>query len=347
VSGPGVVVRADASVAIGLGHAMRCLALAQALADERGGRAVFLLADPPAPIAERAAREGIEVAALVAPPGGPDDAAETLALARDRGAAWVVADGYHLDGGYQRALVDGGARVLALDDHGHAGEYHAHLVLNQNLGATEAPYARRAPYTRLLLGHRHVLLRREFRTWNGGERAVPERARRVLVTLGGSDPDDVSSRVVAALAAVDGPLDVSVLIGGANPHRASLERAAAGSPHAVELATDVLDVPERMARADLAIAAAGGSSWELARVGTPQVAVVLADNQRPAGRALADAGVAVQLGWHADATAGAIAAAVGGLAGDAERRAGLSRRGRALIDGQGARRVLDAMADVA
>src|SRR5215211_6709934 len=138
-----MLVRADASAAIGMGHAMRCLALAQALGDEQGRRTVFLMADPPGAFAERAAPDGIPVAALEAAPGGEEDAAATLALAAQHGAEWVVVDGYHFDGGYQRALVAGGARVLAFDDHGHAGTYHADLVLNQNLGAGPEPYARR------------------------------------------------------------------------------------------------------------------------------------------------------------------------------------------------------------
>jgi UDP-2,4-diacetamido-2,4,6-trideoxy-beta-L-altropyranose hydrolase len=338
VSAPRILVRTDAGVAIGLGHAMRCLALVQALADECGGTAEFLMLDPPPAFAARAAREGAAVSDMQ---GSVPDAAETAR--RAEGADWVVLDGYHFDGGYQRALVDAGLKLLAFDDHGHAGSYPAHLVLNQNLGAGPEPYADRAPYTRLLLGPRHALLRREFRVWEGAPRSVPAVARRLLVTLGGSDPDNVSARVLAALEDVGGPLQVQVLIGGANPHREALEHAAAACPHPVELAVDVLDVAERMAWADLAVAAAGGSSWELARVGTPQIAIVLADNQRPAGRALGEQGLAVSLGWHADVSEGDVAGAVAGLAADAARREDLSRRGQELIDGRGALRVLGAM----
>jgi UDP-2,4-diacetamido-2,4,6-trideoxy-beta-L-altropyranose hydrolase len=329
-----MVVRADASVAIGLGHAMRCLTLAAAA----GEPAPMLMADPPEAITARTDA----VAPLRAAPGTPADAAETIAFARARGADWAVVDGYHFDGDYQQALVDAGLRVLAFDDHGHAGRYAAHLVLNQNLGASEALYADRAPYTYLLLGLRYVLLRPEFR--GAPRRDIAPRARRVLISLGGSDPDDVSTRVLTALERVPGPLEVQVLIGGANPHGASLERAAARSPHAVELVRDARDVAARMRWADLAVAAAGGSAWELASVGTPQVSVALADNQRPAAAALAQAELAVVLGWHAEATDAAIAEAVASLARDPERRARLSARGQELIDGRGAERVLAAMA---
>jgi UDP-2,4-diacetamido-2,4,6-trideoxy-beta-L-altropyranose hydrolase len=340
-SPPRLLVRADADAAIGLGHVMRCLALAQALADECGGEAEFVMSSPQPAFTARAVREGMVVRALDAAAGGVEDAAETAR--RADGADWVVLDGYHFDGGYQRALVDAGLKLLAVDDHGHAGSYPAQLVLNQNFGAGPEGYGDRAPYTRLLLGPRHTLLRREFRSWPGTARSTPPVARRVLVTMGGSDPDNLSARVLAGLGDVAGPLEVQVLIGGANPHREALERAAAACPHPVRLAVDVLDVPERMAWAEVAVTAAGGSSRELACVGTPQIAIVLADNQRPAGRALGEQGLAESLGWHEDVSAGDIASAVAGLAADARRREELSRRGRELIDGRGALRVLGAM----
>jgi UDP-2,4-diacetamido-2,4,6-trideoxy-beta-L-altropyranose hydrolase len=331
-----VVVRTDASVAIGLGHAMRCLALTAAL---DGGRAVFVMAGVPAAFAARARDATLVV--LAAEPGTPDDADETARLARAEGVDWVVVDGYQFGGDYQQRLVDAGLQVLVLDDHGHASRYPAHLVLNQNFGAGPEPYARRAPHTRLLLGPRYALLRSEFR--DVPERAVAERAERVLVTLGGSDPDNVSTHVLAGLAAVPRPLEVQVLIGGANPYRPALEQAAAASAHDVTLVADARDVAARMAWADIAVAAAGGTARELACVGTPQISIVLADNQRPAGSALAEAGLAVGLGWHADVTEAAIGASVAALIDDAPRRAMLAARGRELIDGRGAQRVLEAM----
>ena len=133
-----------------------------------------------------------------------------------------------------------------------------------------------------------------------------------------------------------------MIAGAGNPHLAALERAAAALDSA-DLVVDARDMPRRMAWADLAVTAAGSTSWELARVGTPQIAIVLADNQRPIARGLTDAGLAVSLGWHADVTDDRIADAVAALVGDAGRRDELSRRGRELVDGRGASRVVAAM----
>jgi UDP-2,4-diacetamido-2,4,6-trideoxy-beta-L-altropyranose hydrolase len=341
-----MLVRTDGSPSIGMGHAMRCLALAEAH-HETGGQSVFLMAEPPDAFARRASSRGAEVRPLTGPLGSAEDLARTLAVADAVGAGWIVLDGYHFDGDYQAGLISAGARVLALDDHGQAGRYSAQLVLNQNAGAEERLYRDRGPGTRLLLGPRFALLREEFRLWSASRPTVPARVRRVAVTLGGSDPDNVSDRVLEGLAAVPGPLEVLLLIGAANPHLTALEDAAKRCPHPVEVLVDVRDMAGRLGGADLAVAAAGVTALELARVGTPHLAIVLADNQLPGAEALARDGIVVNLGWQADVTAESIGAAVAALADDAERRAEMSRRGRELVDGRGAERVLAAMGLIA
>lgn len=343
MSANSLLFRADASSAIGMGHAMRCLALAETYSATAGGRSVFLMARPLPAFTERAGGAGAEVRALAAPPGSAGDVNETLATAADLGTDWLVLDGYQFDGAFQAALVDAGHRVLALDDHGHAGRYHAELILNQNAGADPALYREREPATRLLLGPKYALLREEFGRWSGQHRAAPARARRVVVTLGGSDPDNVSARVIKGLAAVPGPFEILMLVGPANSHGAALEREAAASPHRVHVVSDVRDMAERLAWADLAVTAAGSTVLELACVGTPQVLIVLADNQAPGAAAMVRDGLAVSLGRQESVAPDAIAAAVGAVAGDAARRTEFSRRSRELVDGRGATRVLAAM----
>ncbi len=341
--GPVLVIRADASPAIGTGHAMRCLALAEVFAQETRGHAIFLMAPPGDAFTARAAAAGAEVRPLAAPAASDGDRQETAAISRAVGASWVVLDSYAFDGDFQAGLVADGHRVLALDDHGHAGHYAAQLVLNPNPGADAALYRERRPHTRLLLGPQFALLRDEFRGWSVPRPAVAPRARRVVITFGGSDPDNVSLRVLDGLAAVAGPLEVVLLVGAANPHQAALRAAAERSPHPVQIAIDVRAMAPCLAAADLAVAAAGGTLLELARVGTPQIAIVVADNQEPGAAAVARAGAAINLGWHADLDAAAIAAEVSALADDSERRNELSRRGLAIADGRGALRVLAAM----
>ena len=338
-----LILRADASAPMGTGHVMRCLALAQAWQDA-GGRAVYASAQCPAPLAERLRGEGVGVAAVGAAPGGDEDARATALLAGREGARWVVTDGYHFGAAYQRALKVAGLRLLFVDDAGHAGHYSADLVLNQNVYAGEEFYAAREPGTRLLLGTRYALLRREFRRWAGRSREVPEVARRVLVTMGGGDAPNVTLKALRGVELAESePLSVTVLVGGGNPHRGELAAFAARSRHRVELKRGAADMPEMMAGADVALTGGGTTCLELALMGLPFIIFVLADNQAPGAGWLAEQQAAVNLGSHEHVTPEQVAGALGRLSRDAPARAEMSRRGRSLVDGLGAVRVVREM----
>jgi UDP-2,4-diacetamido-2,4,6-trideoxy-beta-L-altropyranose hydrolase len=325
---------------MGTGHVMRCLALAQGWQDA-GGRAAFVQAESASTLEERIRSFRMEVIPLTAQPGSEQDARQTADLACQVGASWIVLDGYHFDANYQRLLVDTGQRVLTIDDHGHAESYPANVVLNQNLHACATLYPCKGPQTRLLLGTRYVLLRREFSGWRGRPEVAREAARRVLVTLGGSDPENVTLRVIGALEEVTVPnLEVAVVAGAANPHLPALRRAIDASTRRVELLLDVADMPALMAAADVALAAAGTTSWELAFMGVPSILLVLADNQAAGADGLARAGAALSLGPAAGLDLRDLVGALEALLRNREHRRAMADRARSLVDGRGTERVV-------
>ena len=328
---------------MGTGHVMRCLALAQAWQDA-GGRAAFVSAECPPPLADRLRGEGAAVIDIRAEPGGAEDARLTARRAEREGARWISADGYHFGAEYQRALKAAGSRLLFVDDEAHAGQYCADLVLDQNGYACEDLYASREPWTRLLLGTRYALVRREFRRWAGRRLEVPDVARRVLVTMGGGDSANVTLKVLRGLELIRAdPMRVTVLVGGGNPHYGELNGFAKGSRHQVDLIEGTADVPDLMAEADLAVTGGGTTCLELALMGLPYIILVLADNQAAGARWLAAQQGAANLGRHDLLSPEQIADALGRLARDPQARAEVARRGQSLVDGKGALRVVGEM----
>lgn len=333
-----LLFRVDASRAIGTGHAMRCLALAQAAHDAGYGTA-FLSAELPDAIRKRITNEGALVRMLPGKPYGSEDAQETAAIASELDTKLVVVDGYNFDAAYQSMLKEADCTVLFLDDYGHASSYDAQLVLNQNIYADETHYAKRAKDTRLLLGPRYCLLRREF-----GERRAAEKsagtAVRLLLTLGGADPDNATGTVLMALHAVEVPLEVTVVIGGGNPHRQELEALMKKLPFPVNVVVDALDMPRLMAEADIAVCAGGSTCYELAFMLVPMMTIVLADNQKAVAAALEKQGCSVNLGPLKTLDGAKVARAVSDLAGDAQKRRMMSRACASIVDGEGTGRVL-------
>jgi len=332
-----MLIRADASPAIGGGHVMRCLALAKAW-QNAGGRVSWLMAESIPTLEERLLREDIPCTRMPSAPGSMPDASQTIAEAHRLDAAWVVVDGYRFAPDYIRTLKERGLRVLFLDDDGRFDSYPADVVLNQNISASPMMYANREAFTRLLLGSVYVPLRPEFQAKRPRREQAPK-GRKILVTMGGSDPENITEKVVQALARAD--LELKVVIGGGNPRRDELTRLAESISSKIEIEWSPDNMAPLMQRADIAISAAGSTCWELAYMGLPAIVIPSSIDQQSIALGLAEQGVALNLGWHANLSEEAVHDAAIGLLHDHKRRVSMSERGRKLIDGQGAARVVE------
>jgi UDP-2,4-diacetamido-2,4,6-trideoxy-beta-L-altropyranose hydrolase len=293
----------------------------------------------------RLAEEDVAHASVDASPGSDADAAATIATAREAGADWIVVDGYAFGAQYQHRLRESGHRLLFVDDYGHAEHYAAHVVLNQNIDADASLYARREADTELLLGPTYAMLRKEFWDWRDPRRHPRRDAQRVLVTLGGVDPDNLTTLVVDALnrnfARTD--VQITVVVGGSNPNDARIQAAAAEAEAQIDLRRNVTNMASLMSESDVAVSAGGSTCWELAFMGIPTVIVVLADNQRGIARGLHDANTAVNLGWHTSVDGTDVAEAVERLLLDDERRLQMAENAQALVDGRGVERIVQTL----
>jgi len=321
-----VVIRSDGSSAIGLGHVMRSLALAQALRDGDDDVTLVTAGNLGAVFAQWE-REGATVRSLDAEIGSSEDASLTTGIAQQVGAAWLVVDGYAFDHAYRSALGQE-PRLLLLDDHG-AARLRATLIVNGNFFARAAMYP--SVGASLLLGPRYAMLRREFR-----DAVRPERDGPIVLSLGGADPEQRTAPLLEALSARG--LRGRVVIG---PH----QRARAGlRTLATSLGWEPVEAPSSMATllasAEMAIVGSGTTTLECAALGVPMVAVPIAANQAPVAAALEELGLAaVGDGDNPEGVAEAAAA----LAADAPRRTAMADAGPHLVDGRGALRVASSM----
>jgi UDP-2,4-diacetamido-2,4,6-trideoxy-beta-L-altropyranose hydrolase len=338
-----LIFRADATPQIGAGHVMRCLALAQAWRD-RGGRAVFALTAVGDPLAARLEAEKMGIFRINAEPGGIDDAAETAALAAQIGSSWTVVDGYHFHSSYHRALRAAGIRLLAIDDFGSAERCVADLVLNQNLRAEEGWYPDCEPYTQLLLGTSYVLLRREFLSWQNWERPVAQSARRLLVTLGGSDSGRALVQVARGLQRLPiEDLEAVVVTAAESSQADELKSIADAARCSISLTKNVVDTSPLMAWADVAIIAAGGTLWELLYMQSAVLSYARNPFQEMIVGELDRRKTVVGLGDLTRIDPERLAAEIEAACRSEAARNGMAAAGRALVDGKGAARVVAAL----
>lgn len=337
-----VLFRVDESPAIGSGHLIRCLALAEALV-ARGVDCRVLAHGLSDGRAAELRRGGLPVQGLPGPPGGTADLDATVALAASIRPDALVIDGYGFGAEYRRALREGVPLVAAFDDLAELPCLHADLVINGALDPDRPRYERIAPGSVLLLGPAYAALRRSIAEAAARCRPLDGRTS-ILLCFGGSDPVGLTGpcmdRLVPRLPAGVG---LTVVAGGANPCGGALEAAARGHGAAVAFHRNTPRMGVLMAEAGLAVSAAGGTTAELLALGVPALIVVVAPNQEPAARAAEARGLCAVIDGRAEGAAERIADTALALWNDRGRRQELARRGAGLVDGQGAGRIADAL----
>jgi UDP-2,4-diacetamido-2,4,6-trideoxy-beta-L-altropyranose hydrolase len=355
-----LVIRVDASRTIGIGHVMRCLTLADAAA-ARGARARFVCRHLPDALRELLGARGHEVTILDAAQSARDDdelphayflgvpQAEDAAATRDALGSnefdWLIVDHYGIDARWESTLRARVRHIFVIDDVADR-RHDCDVLLDQNvypdMGARYAAHV--ASDCEQLLGPRFALLRPEFRTLRSSVSPRTGAVRRVFILFGGADPHDLTGRALMALRELgpDAPI-ADVVIGAQHPRISEIQAQCAQAGHACYVQSD--RVAEIMARADLALGAGGSTSWERCCLGLATICASFADNQYHIAHALEATGACVFLGDQSSVTSASIRHAIAALMSDPKRLETMSRCAYDLVDGNGAGRVCDVLAE--
>ena len=334
-----VLIRCDASTATGSGHVMRCLTLADALS-LKGAEVSFICRQQAGDLNLLIEKRGYRVDRITGKPlGWEADARRCGEFAADGGAAsWLVVDHYGLDARFERRLHRYCDKILVIDDLADR-PHDCDLLLDQNLYCDmESRYRGLLPEAcRTLLGPRYALLRPEFVEARRRQGARQGELRHLLISFGGSDPTNETTKALAALEMLPTEgLFLDVVAGSSNPRAPSLQAACAALPGCT-FHTQVDNMATLMSRADLALGSGGTTTWERCYLGLPSLTVVVAPNQRLTTEAVAAAGATWNLGWHAELSPATLAARIAELQGAPDRLTQMSARALSLM-GDAARR---------
>ncbi|MCQ4240370.1 UDP-2,4-diacetamido-2,4,6-trideoxy-beta-L-altropyranose hydrolase [Stutzerimonas stutzeri] len=322
-----ICFRADASLQIGTGHVMRCLTLADALVT-RGADCQFLCREHQGNLIELIRNKGYIVHVLAArtePDAVEESSLAIKAASGEQGLAhshwlgatqaedaeacipilaalqpdWLIVDHYALDACWEQILKRHSRKLMVIDD--LVDRLHiCDLLLDQTFGRQSEDYRAWVPdHCRLLCGSQYALLRPEFAVLRAYslERRVTPQLRKLLITMGGVDKDNATGQVLEALRNSPPPAGcrITVVMGATAPWLDDVRNQAQGMPWPTRVLVGVDDMAQLMADSDLAIGAAGSTSWELCCLGVPSLLICTAANQRTVIAALASASATVEL----------------------------------------------------
>jgi spore coat polysaccharide biosynthesis predicted glycosyltransferase SpsG len=332
-----VLFRCDASPEIGLGHLVRCLALADELHQNHNAAVAFAMRASPLG-SEMAQRQGYLVVSDRDGYGSDFDHEAWLRECMRQTEAQVLFVDVRDD--LPRSALDAlavrGATIAVLEDMSER-RWAAHVAFYPPV-----PQVQKSDWSgfqgRLCVGWEWVILRSQF------SESLPPRDNSttcLLISMGGSDPAGLTLKAVRAVDRLQGDFESVIILGSAFCHQESLQSILANARRRFTVREDVREMSAAMAEANLAICSFGMTAYELAAMGVPTVYACLTEDHEESASALVAAGMGISVGVDDRETETRLSVAVERLLSDKSARAQMSARARELIDGQGANRIAE------
>lgn len=313
-----IAFRVDASLDIGTGHVVRCLTLADALS-KKSAFCIFICRNHHGNLNGMIREHGYKVISLPEPINnthklstntisetthstwlGVDyetDAEETKTILNDYDIDLLIVDHYAIDYMWEQSIRSYVKQLFVIDDLADR-RHNCDFLLDQNLGRKKINYQSLVPHNcTLLIGPKYALLRPEFhalREYSLERRSSPH-LRSILIFMGGIDKDNITEYVLNTLYNSKLPENcgITVVMGRNSPWIDSVRSKAKDLPWSTDVKCDVSNMAQLMADSDLAIGAAGSSSWERCCLGLPTIQIILASNQEIIAKSLEDTGAVI------------------------------------------------------
>ncbi len=271
------------------------------------------------------------------------DAEICISTLREERPDWLIVDHYALDAGWEDRIAPHCGKLIVIDD--LADRSHlCNLLLDQTYGREDSDYRHLVPEAcHLLCGSTYALLRPEFAALRpySLKRRIQPALRELLISMGGVDKDNATGQVLQALRSCPLPADcrITVVMGATAPWLDEVRRQSQNMPWMTQVLIGVTDMAQRMADCDLAIGAAGATSWERCCLGVPTIMLALAANQLKVAHGLEQAGAA-RLIPHSTHLGAQLRDQLVSLLAKPEQLLHMSQCAVSLVDGKGMETVL-------
>lgn len=263
-----IAIRVDGGSQIGMGHVMRCLALANEL--QKSNNVFFVcridnpLSDRYYPGIEKIKNSNFELRYIKE---------ESLKSDISKiNADCIITDSYDVDEEYFDLLKENFKFSGYFDDDYLCDYYNVDFIINQNIYGESSKYNLNKN-TKEMIGSNYVILRDEFRN-HKVLKNVNIDIKNIMITLGGSDEENNTEKIIKQFLNTNFILHVVI---GSGFNNVEVLKKYEGSN--VKLYVNA-QMKKIMNMCDICISACGSTIYELMSLGVPFIGVKVADNQR-------------------------------------------------------------------
>lgn len=311
-----ILFSVSASQMVGTGHLMRCLNVASCLLNE-GVKVVFHLVGDP-----RAGSLIVEKGIDILTDKDVEDVRPDL----------LVVDRVPFEPSLPCRFKERGVRIILFDNL-YTGWGVADVVINP---LPHQPYTCKPPNGMLLFdGPAYMPLGDDFRMAHHTERSIKKVAKSLLISCGGTDPFGVTLKLADILSSADLRIDVTFVVGRMYEDIDALERIT--SKMGYRIIKDPPSLLPYMLEADLALLTFGLTVYEAACCGLPSLLFPPTKEHLSCAEIFSRYGASINMGLPLSPSI--TRERIERVRKDHPLRIHMSKTGKGLVDGEGARRV--------
>ncbi|PIN73337.1 UDP-2,4-diacetamido-2,4,6-trideoxy-beta-L-altropyranose hydrolase [Candidatus Woesearchaeota archaeon CG10_big_fil_rev_8_21_14_0_10_45_16] len=325
-----IAIRTDGSQSYGMGHVQNALTLAAYLKRYDDFSIYFVMIFPEG--MEKVRQHGYDTETL-----RNDDLKELLQVLKRRKTDLLITDLLEIKEDYSEDLQKANIKSVCCDILGRS-RLKADLLFNRTVIEKRWENYDRNSKTKFFLGTRYVVLKPEYGLICSQTRNISQTAKNVLITMGGGDEFNITTRVVRILKGFP-DLSLTVVLGSAFADEDTLREAVKGT--SIKIIKDVPSLAKLFLENDIVIGAGGSTLYELACTGTPALIIPMNDHQVENAEAFAAKGSVISTRIHSEATDKEIGESFIKIADNSVLRKMMSNKGKKITDGKGAERVAE------
>lgn len=331
-----IIFRLDATKQIGIGHMMRCMALAEEFL-KRGCKCYFFSDITSNKLLYQLKKRKIIVHKINKIIRQDKELKNLISFSKKKEIDWIISDNYEMDSKCTQIIKENGLKLLSIDDIAQAF-YFSDIVVNQNINANILKI-KGTKDTKFLLGTKYVMLRDELikikmKNYN-------DSVQNILITLGGTDKDNLNLKIIKNINDIYNEVRLVVVSGPYNSHYDILKKFSKNNSRKIDIIKTPSSMLDIYLESDIAISAGGSSCYELAYFGIPNIIITIADNQINIAKELDKKNVSIYLGKKEDFCSNILNENLIKLINDDSLRKKMAQNGRKLVDGKGKKRIVD------
>lgn len=327
-------IRADGSADKGMGHIIRCIAIAQEFRN-RGIKPIFIIKENKrlSNLLSEYAIDYISIKSIDI----YSEIEEVEIISKKIKFDYILTDSYWLSNEYLERLKKLSKILISIDDNS-LYQYPSDIIINYNIYAKDLNYKFKNDNCIALLGTKYSMLRKEFQNINPIK--IKPKVKRILVTMGGTDINNFTPIVLEKLSEIEDSITIDVVVGNLFKCSEKIIDMARENKN-INLIFNPNNMKEVMEKCDLAISASGTTVYELGVLGIPTILIPQIDNQINIAKKASDLGMMINLGKYDEIDSLEIYKVVKELIDNVDRRKRMNKIAINTIDSNGVKNIVN------